>query len=69
MNHAAGRIAMTAPVGKEASRIEGSDFVSYLSRAERKYIIENFADSRHRVIGQDEGLRDRTRGVFLDVKA
>jgi len=60
----------TQQVGKtgKANEIDGANFSSYLSKAERKYLVEKFFDageaSRNNTV-----TSDRNRGSLLDIKA
>ncbi len=54
---------------RDAIRIEGSEFVDYLSKAERKFIIDKFADSEHASDRKVARFGEKTRGIYLDLKA
>jgi hypothetical protein len=63
----------TAPeppsAGRKPVSIRGSEFAAYLSKAERKFIVETFADPRSSAVSEAGTSPDRSRGLYLDVKA
>lgn len=61
------RTASSARRGK--LEIEGSAFASYLSKAEKQFIVEKFSGSNSSPGGIPEEIRGRTLGNFLDIKA
>ena len=57
-------------VGKtdKTNGIDGANFSSYLSKAEKKYLVEKFFDAGE-ASRSDSTTADRTRGTLLDIKA
>ncbi len=74
------RVGNAAPAGQQvnngqktvqsgsANRIDGAEFSSYLSKAEKKFLVEKFFDAGE-ARRNETAAPDRTRGSLLDIKA
>lgn len=51
-----------------AGKIDGAEFSSYLSKAEKKFLVEKFFDAGE-ARRNETATPDRTRGSLLDIKA
>ena len=58
-----------AATRRNALQIEGSEFINYLSKAEKRFLVEKFSGTQKQAGHSGERFCDKTRGVYLDLKA
>lgn len=63
------RVADKTVSKRNAARIEGSEFQGYLSKAEKKYIVEQFSGQKQAVPRQNGSNGPTAPGFYLDIKA
>ena|GEM_PF-2853009 len=63
------RTSVQATGRRKAVKIEGSEFINYLSKAEKNFLVEKFPVAKHPSTRADGGFGDKTRGTYLDLKA
>ncbi len=63
------RASVQATGKRKAIEIEGSEFINYLSKAEKNFLVERFTAARHPSTRPNGGFSDKTRGIHLDLKA
>ncbi len=54
---------------RNAVRIEGSEFAGYLSKAETKYLVEQFSEQKQAVSRPNGNSGTTAPGFYLDIKA
>ena len=62
------RVSTNPASKRNAMRIEGSDFIGYLSKAEKKYLVEQFSDQKQGM-SRSVGGGAKAPGTYLDIKA
>ena len=63
------RASVQATGKRKAVEIEGSEFINYLSKAEKNFLVERFTVAKHPPTQANNGFGDKTLGVYLDLKA
>ena len=63
------RASVQATGKRKAVEIEGSEFINYLSKAEKNFLVEKFTVAKHSPTQANGGFGDKTRGTYLDLKA
>jgi hypothetical protein len=63
------RASVQATGKRKAVEIEGSEFINYLSKAEKNFLVERFTAAEHPSTRSNGGFGDKTRGTYLDLKA
>ena len=63
------RASVRATGKRKAVEIEGSEFINYLSKGEKNFLVERFAVAKHPPTRANNRFGDNTRGTYLDLKA
>lgn len=63
------RASVQATGKRKAVEIEGSEFINYLSKSEKNFLVERFTVATHPSTRSKSGFSDKTRGTYLDLKA